>query len=106
MDSAAIAAPAQRRRREFLRRFGRGRRIRRPVRLDPHERWVLANADHFTACAFRGRGRYERAECRTIEEARRCARRLSTDRPAMIYTVYRRHQALVETVGPPSVREL
>jgi hypothetical protein len=36
-------------------------------RLDPHEAWVLAHATHFTPCAFRGRGRYERAECANPE---------------------------------------
>jgi hypothetical protein len=76
------------------------------MRLDPHERWVRANAEYFTACAFRGRGCYERVECRNIEEARRQARRLSADRGAMIYAVYPRHQALVETVDPVPPPEL
>ncbi len=68
------------------------------ARLDPHEAWVLANATYFVACAFRGRGRYERAECASLEAACAAARRLRTDRPVGIYAVYVRHQACVGLV--------
>ena len=69
-----------------------------PCRLDPHEAWVLTNADRFTAVAFRGRGRYARIDCASIEEAERAAARLATpDRPAMVYAVAGRHQALIAT---------
>ncbi len=71
----------------------------RAARLDPHEAWVLANATHFVACAFRGRGRYERAECASLAAA---ARRLRTDRPVGIYAVYRRHQACIGTGLSPA----
>lgn len=69
-----------------------------PCHLDPHERHVLETATGFTAVAFRGRGRYQRIDCASIEEAERAAARLATpDRPAMIYAVAGRHQALIAT---------
>ncbi len=70
------------------------------MHLDARERWILENAEHFVACAFRGRGVYERIQCACLEEARDAAQRLSTDRGAMIYAVRGHSQALVETVGP------
>ncbi len=60
---------------------------------DPHEAWVLANATHFVACAFRGRGRYERAECASLDAACAAARQLRTDHPVSIYACYHHHQA-------------
>ena len=39
-----------------------------------HEAWVLADATQFMACAFRGCGRYERAECADLKGARAAAR--------------------------------
>ena len=73
----------------------------RRARLDPHEQNVLANADHFTACVFRGRGRYERVEAATLEDAERAAAHLgTTDKSVMLYAVSGRHQALVATIEP------
>ena len=74
------------------------------VRLDPRERWVFANATHFVACAFRGRGKYERIVCVDLEGAREAARTLVKDRPVAGYAVAGRYlaasQACVELVEP------
>lgn len=40
------------------------------VWLDLRERWILDHAENYVACAFRGRGRYERVACATVDEAR------------------------------------
>lgn len=57
------------------------------MRLDPREKYILDHAEGFVATVFRGRGKYDRVECRTIEEAREAARGLITDRGAMVYAV-------------------
>ena len=67
---------------------------------DAHERWILENADYFVACAFRGRGVYERVECRDLASAIEAARGLTSDRGVMIYAVRGNSQALVATVAP------
>lgn len=48
---------------------------------------VIANAHHYTAVAFRGRGQYDRIECPSLEAAREAAKTLYTNRPVMIYAV-------------------
>jgi hypothetical protein len=68
------------------------------MRLDRREQYILDHAEKFVATAFRDRGVFERIECQTIEEAREAARRLATDRGAMIYAIAGKAQALVETV--------
>ncbi|MGH7012564.1 MAG: hypothetical protein ACREEL_00140 [Stellaceae bacterium] len=40
------------------------------MHLDQRELWIADHAEHFVACAFRGRGCYERVRCATIGEAR------------------------------------
>lgn len=72
------------------------------VHLDPREQWVLANATHFVACAFRGRGKYERVACVDLDEARTEARRLLCDRPVAIYAICGLSQTLVELAKPSS----
>ena len=54
------------------------------ARLDAHEAWLLANATQFVACAFRGRGRYERAECASLDSARAEAREMLGEDPTLI----------------------
>lgn len=49
--------------------------------------FVVANAHHFTAVAFRGRGRYETIECPSLEAARMTAQALYRNRPVGIYVV-------------------
>ena len=50
---------------------------------------VLANASHYTAVAFRGRGHYDRVECPSLDAARQAAKGLYTNRPVGIYVVAR-----------------
>lgn len=73
------------------------------MRLDPGEQWVLDHAGYFVACAFRGRGKYERIETPDLDSARVVARRLVCDRPVAIYAVVGRGlaapQACVELIG-------
>lgn len=65
---------------------------------DDHAAWVRNGAERYVAVAFRGRGKYDRVDAATIEEAREAARSLKTDRPAMIYAVRGFHQVHVENV--------
>lgn len=69
------------------------------MHLNPRERWIFENAEHFVACAFRGRGVYDRVQCADLASAVEAARRLSMDRGAMIYAVCGHSQGLVEVVG-------
>ena len=68
--------------------------------LDPHEQWVLDHATHFTACVFRGRGRYETTRHPTLEAARAHAMTIETDRGVMLYAVAGVHQGHIENVFP------
>jgi hypothetical protein len=71
--------------------------------LNPHERWVLAHAEYFTAVALLGfqRGRpYAYSEHKTRPEAVKKAATLATSiRGALVYAVYRTHQALTDTIA-------
>ena len=71
--------------------------------LNAHEQWVLANAEYFTAVRYLGRkpGRrpYERHDLPTREQAIAKASELGTDlRGALVYAVYRTHDALTDTL--------
>ncbi|MGH6968374.1 MAG: hypothetical protein ACREEL_10165 [Stellaceae bacterium] len=66
------------------------------MRLDAHERWILDHVEHFVACAFGGRGRYERVSCPDLAAAHEASRRLVRDRPVAIYAISGLGQALVE----------
>lgn len=68
-------------------------------RLSPHELWVVAKAEYWTACAFRGRGVYDMVRCATRSAAITAASQLADgSRGAMVYAVFRTHQALTDTV--------
>lgn len=45
----------------------------------------IARAEYFTACRFLGRGKYDRREAPTLEEAKRIGATMGG--PAMIYAV-------------------
>ena len=77
--------------------------------LNAHEKWVLANAEYFTAIKYLGRkpGRrpYERHEFPTREQAIVKASELTTDiRGALVYAVFRTHDALTDTLPPRKSR--
>lgn len=69
------------------------------------DRQVAATADRFLATAFRGRGRYDTVEARTLEEARAAAYGLRTDRPVMIYAIRDGIQVHVENWEPRHGRQ-
>lgn len=71
---------------------------------DPHEQWVMDNATHYTTCVFRGRGKYDTVEHKTLEEARAFAQTIETDRGVMIYAVFGIHQGHVESIQPKKAR--
>lgn len=71
---------------------------------DPHEQWVMDHAEHYTACVFRGAGRYDTTEHATLDEARAAARAVATDRGVMIYAVFGIHQGHIETIFPNNHR--
>lgn len=48
---------------------------------------VIANAKFFTSVAFRGQGCYERIDSSSLEQARKMASVLYTNRPILIYAV-------------------
>jgi hypothetical protein len=48
---------------------------------------VLAHATRFASVAFRGRGKYDRVESDTLEQARVAASELYFDRPVTIYAI-------------------
>lgn len=60
----------------------------REAKLSPPEREVLGRAAVFTAVAFRGSARYDRATADTLEGALNAARSLyEGDRGVMIYAI-------------------
>lgn len=68
--------------------------------LTPHEEWVLARAEYFTAAAFKGRGTRQRTEHPTRDAAKGAAKLMASApgyRGAMVYAVYRSHEALTDT---------
>jgi hypothetical protein len=77
---------------------------KKPTPLEAHTANVIANADYFSAVVFRGRGRFERKEGKTLEEARELARALLREvggqRPAGIYAVKDVYEVHVENVNP------
>lgn len=48
---------------------------------------VVAHADHFIITVFRGLGKYDKAEAKTLELARTVAATMYRDRPVGIYVV-------------------
>lgn len=83
----------------LLRESKRNPRARAPDAYERHLQAVLQNAESFTACAFLGRGKYERREAPSLEEARKLALAIKRDRPVLIYAIAGPHQVLVEAVG-------
>ena len=69
--------------------------------MSPDEIEVLASAEHFVACAFRGRGRFDKLECPTREAAIEAARRMiKKDRPTLVYAVKGIRSACTAIVYP------
>jgi hypothetical protein len=58
-----------------------------PTPLQLHEARVIREAVAFRAIAFRGRGEYVRRDAPTLDEARRVAGEIKTDRPVGVYAV-------------------
>ena len=65
--------------------------------------WITDNADYFT-CIRRHSRRYEREEFKTLEEARKGAKRLIDMQklPVMIYAVFGPYDTWVENIMPKS----
>ena len=67
---------------------------------EEHDKWVIENADYFTAIgsAYRARARFE---FETLEQAREMAHSIAKDAPnghAIVYAVCGVYSAYVETV--------
>lgn len=70
------------------------------ARMNSHEKWVAKNATSYSACLFVGSGKFNKVVTSTLDEARTAARAMETDRPVLIYAIFRNHQAQIETVDP------
>lgn len=83
---------------------------REPTPLQRHEAAVVAGAEKFVACNFRGCAQYDHAERLTLEEAVEAARsmiaeRATTDmvnkgRPVLIYAIKGVHSVVAQLVRP------
>lgn len=81
-----------------------------PSNYAEHEAHVIANAEKFTACCFKGRGTYEKKDGATLAAARTHARNmigrrnptdtLNKGRPVLVYAVMGVHQVVADTVYP------
>lgn len=77
---------------------------------DEYEKQVIAGADMFVACNFKGRATYQRSEHKTRQAAERAARRMIAARPAddkinrgrpvLIYAVRGTNQVVAGLVQP------
>lgn len=80
-----------------------------PRNYDEHHNHIVANAEKFVACDFRGRATYAKVECKTQAQAERAALRLIAERkdnpyrqgaPVLVYAVKGPHQVVAATVRP------
>lgn len=58
-----------------------------PRNLQEWEAKVLRKVDHYIVTAFRGRGRFEKVKCPTLDHARKVAPTLYRGKPIGIYGV-------------------
>lgn len=74
----------------------------KPAKLDPHEAWVLANAEHFTTCIFRGRGCFDVVKHSSLPAAIAAGRDRANEsgKVVMVYAVFGVHQGHLQNIEP------
>lgn len=70
------------------------------MNLEAWDSWIREKADYYTVVVFRGRGMFDRRECKSLEQARGIAKQMASTstRPAGIYAIRDNHQSHIENV--------